>query len=79
MWFRTSSISLAARVLGHRYLFMSHFTLLGLSPYIFPRAAPGTLQMAPKKSYRASRVPFRTRPVSFWALQALAPLGLQRH
>lgn len=68
MWFRTSSISLAVRVLGHRYLFMSHFTLLGLSPYIFPRAAPGTLQMAPKKSYRASRVPFRTRPVSFWAL-----------
>lgn len=79
MWFRTSSISLAARVLGHTYVFMSHFTLLGLSPYIFPRAAPGTLQMAPKKSYRASRVPFRTRPVSFWALQALAPLGLQRH
>ena len=79
MWCRTSSISLAARVLGHTCLFMSYFTLLGLSPYIFPRAPPGTLQMAPKKSSCALRIPFRARPVSFLALQALAPLGLQRH
>ena len=77
MWCRTSSISLTARVLGHTCLFMSHFTLLGLSPYIFPRAPPCALQMAPKKSYRALRIPFR--PVSFLTLQALAPLGLQRH